>query len=406
MPLFSEVSYNYMDINWNKYTGSLEQGDVLKARLNEVKEDMLSKGLFNQDGKDVITGYAYGEFYDWDLYFENIFLSYCGISKFCRNGVEMFLDRQHPSGFISRTIGNVYPKPRHHFKPFLAQTSLLGSKQRNDFRWLKGKYYEGLEGYFDYWFRHCDSDHNGLCFWDGSDHSGMDNQERRLGYDNVMLYEGVDLNVYLVKDLEAMSELSKALDLPEKAHLYADKASSLSKKIHQSLWYEEDSFYYDRNEKTGDFNTIKTVAGILPLLLTDLPKDRADKIVYNHLTNPNEFWIEYPIATWSKSESDYYQMRKSNECNWMGSTWIPTNYLIFHGLIQHGYMKEAKELAYKTFEMVISETSTREFYNGETGVGQGLNPFWGWSSLGYLMIYEYEEMYNPMNNMGKFHTLL
>jgi len=24
----------------------------------------------------VLTGYSYGEFYDWDLYFENLFLTY------------------------------------------------------------------------------------------------------------------------------------------------------------------------------------------------------------------------------------------------------------------------------------------------------------------------------------------
>ena len=37
----------------------------------------------------------------------------------------------------------------------------------------------------------------------------------------------------------------------------------------------------------------------------------------------------------------------------------------------------------------------REFYNGETGSGQGLNPFWGWSTLAYLMPVEYQLKYDP-----------
>jgi hypothetical protein len=35
-------------------------------------------------------------------------------------------------------------------------------------------------------------------------------------------------------------------------------------------------------------------------------------------------------------------------------------------------------------------TQTREYYNAETGTGQGLNPFWGWSTLAYAMLLELE----------------
>ena len=74
----------------------------------------------------------------------------------------------------------------------------------------------------------------------------------------------------------------------------------------------------------------------------------------------------------------------------MGSVWIPTNYMVFRGLINYGYTDLAQELANKTFELVVSEEQLREFYNGETGNGQGRMPFWGWSSLGYIMKAELE----------------
>lgn len=50
---------------------------------------------------------------------------------------------------------------------------------------------------------------------------------------------------------------------------------------------------------------------------------------------------------------------------------------------------------YKTFDLVLSEADTREYYNGETGVGLGMNPFWGWSTLGYFMPLEFEMGYDP-----------
>jgi putative isomerase len=46
----------------------------LITRLQSLNSDIATKGLHDfpdSDGK-LLTGYAYGEYYDWDLYFENI----------------------------------------------------------------------------------------------------------------------------------------------------------------------------------------------------------------------------------------------------------------------------------------------------------------------------------------------
>ena len=379
--------------------------DVTVTKIQQILDDMKEKGVRYQDGKSVITGYAYSELFDWDLYFETLFLSYFGINKFCRTGVEMFLDTQHDSGFVARTIGVVFPRHRHHFKPFLAQIALLGARQSKDFRWLEGKYFDKLVKYLDYWFWHCDSDKNGLCFWDGSDASGMDNQARRLGFDNFMEFEGVDLNCYLVRELEAMAEISKSLGRKDQESAFINHAEALKKKINETFWDEEDGFYYDRNEKTGELNKIKSIAGFMPMWINAAPKDRADRLVKEHLINKDEFWLKYPVATWSKSEPDYYQERKGGECTWMGATWIPTNYIVFRGLINYGYKDIAKELADKTYEMVVSETYLREYYNGETGSGQGLCPFWGWSSLGYVMKAELQEGFSHSDlTLNEFRT--
>lgn len=382
-----------------KYGGKDRSGvkspEYFEKRLKKALKDVMEKGVRVHKDREVITGYCYDELYDWDMYFECLFLTYFGYSQYCRNGVEMFLDTQEPSGFIPRTMGIVYPKPRHHFKPFLCQIALLGSRQSKDFRWLDGKYYGKLKLFLDYWFRHCDSDKNGLCFWDGSDHSGMDNQEPRLGHIGQMEFEGVDLNCYLVRELDALAEIADELGHTSEAEGFRKHAESLTKLIDQYFWNEEDGFYYDRSEITGEQNKIKSISGLIPLWLGRIPEAHADRLVKEHLLNPEEFWLKYPVATWAKNEPGYYQERKSIECNWMGTTWIPTNYMVFHGLLNHGYKDTARLLAEKTFELVISEGEIREYYNGETGNGQGLNPFWGWSTLGLMMPYEADTEYDP-----------
>ena len=70
--------------------------------------------------------------------------------------------------------------------------------------------------------------------------------------------------------------------------------------------------------------------------------------------------------------------------------------MVFHGLLDYGYTDLAKELAQKTFNMAfVKNKTTREYYNAETGAGNGLNPFWGWSTLAYFMPFEYELKYDP-----------
>lgn len=372
----------------------------LKHRLEQVIRDLHTHGIRIYKGRRVFTGYSYGEFYDWDMYFENLFLSYLGISECARNGVEMFLDEQLECGFVRRLIGAYWQQDliglyRHHFKPFLAQVALLGSRQTGNFRWLSGRYYQRLKKYLDYWFWFCDLDKNGLCVFDGSLHSGMDNQARRLGYINVMTVEGVDVNCYLVRELLAMAEIATEISLTDEAEDFRLRAEKLSNLINETFWDETDGFYYDRDERKNMPVKAKSIAGLIPLWLGIVSENKAKRLVKEHITNPEEFWIPYPLATWAKSEPDYYQQPRKDECNWMGPTWIPTNYMIFHGLMKYGYKDVARELAEKTFHMVLQEPVTFEYYNGETGTGQGLNPFWGWSTLAYVMPVEYQLDYDP-----------
>ena len=104
----------------------------LPRRLEKLNVDIRDNGLHDFPGTDakMLTGYQYGEYYDWDLYFENIYLSYYGVKQYNFTNFKVFLDRQEPDGFIARTIGITYPRPTQMFKPFLAQIAVLGSEAR------------------------------------------------------------------------------------------------------------------------------------------------------------------------------------------------------------------------------------------------------------------------------------
>ncbi len=77
-------------------------------------------------------------------------------------------------------------------------------------------------------------------------------------------------------------------------------------------------------------------------------------MIFEHLFNSEEFWSPYPVATLARSEPFYAprQFPGDLDCNWRATTWIPTNYMIYHGLKFYGYNQLASLVAYKTYELV------------------------------------------------------
>ena len=388
-------------------------GDDFLRRIEEVNRDIAACGvvLYEPDGRKLLTGYAYHEMYDWDLYFENLYMSYFGISDYCFTNLKSFLNQQCVNGFISRTL--IEKRERQHFKPFLAQISELGSRQTGDYAWLEERgdrgrmqigpafksvsYYEQLMLSIDYWMRYCDFDRNGLPVWNSSDHSGMDNQISRAGRLDEFRYEGVDLACYIYRELRAMELMAEKLGKAEDAKRFRVRAALLADKINTVFWDEEDGFYYDRDEHTGELVRVKSAAGFIPLWAGIVPPRRAERLVREHLTDPDEFWTEFPVACYAKTEPDYVQGDiRDWGCNWRGTTWIPINYMIMHGLLDYGYADVARKLARKTVDLVYKRNEvTREFYDGESGEGLGLKRFWGWSVLAYVRPFESETGYDP-----------
>jgi putative isomerase len=366
----------------------------LCVRMGLVNADVREHGLRTMPGIEgkLLTGYPYNEFYDWDLYFENLYLSYFGVWEYCFTNLKEFLNRQQPDGYISRSL--IKQRDRQHFKPFLAQLVVLGCKQdKNDYEWLRGNYYERLDKYLVKWFSY-DSDGNGLPVWNSADAAGTDNQWSRGGALSSFEIEGVDLASYLVRELRAMAVIAHRLGIQDDAKKYSDHAELVIKLMNATFWDEADGMYYDRNEKTGKPVKVKSATCFTPLFAGACTPARARRIVHEHLLNEQEFWLNYPVASYAKTEPDYYQ-GSHHECNWRGPTWAPTNYMIFQGLMRYGFTAEAKVLSDRLLEMALNKNQVlREYYDAETGLGLGQTRFWGFTGLYYGMRLEWQMRYD------------
>jgi putative isomerase len=361
----------------------------LHRRLSTVNDDIAAHGLRHLAGAEgtLLTGYPYNEFYDWDLYFENLYLSYYGVWPLCFTNLKEFLNREQSDGYVNRSL--IKQRDRQQFKPFLAQLVVLGAKQDHDnYEWLRGNYYDRLTKYVTKWFSY-DSDHNGLPVWNSADAAGTDNQWSRGGAMSAFEIEGTDLASYLIHELRAMAVIATHLGLKADATDFNQHADRVASLINTVLWDEEQGMYFDRNEKTGKRVYVKSATNFMPLFAGAATPARAKRMVKEHLLNPKEFWLAYPVASYAKTEPDYYQNPVVKECNWRGPTWAPTNYMIFQGLQRYGMHTEARELAHRLFDMAINKNPVlREYYNAETGEGLGQTRFWGFTALYYGMLLE------------------
>jgi putative isomerase len=390
---------------------------ALRQKLG-AEIDLMRNGIFKDadTGRDYFTGYAYQTLYDWDQYFEALVQVYMGWpSDYIKNGVTIFLDRQQESGLISRSVpSNPFHDPEH-VKPFLAQIAVLVQRAYGELEWIR-PYYPRLQKYIAYWLEDMDENHNGLSEWMSAPHTGMDNQHERAGWWLDRFSEGVDLNCYLARELSAMALVARWLGQEHDAQAYTRLMEERANRIRTLLWDEEDGFFYDRNARSGEALMsrhagwasmvngeqverikVKSAAGFTTLWSGVATPEQARRMVFEHLFNPREFWTPYPVAALARSERWYSHDWLPGDlgCNWRAKAWIPTNYMIYHGLRHYGYDQLASLVAHYTHAMVC-HAGNREYYDAETGAGCGLDPFWGWSLLAHFMPYEELKRCNPV----------
>lgn len=398
-------------------------GDTLKNTrmlVQGIKSLMEERGIY-RNGKTGLEYYSsYTDLYDWELYFDGIALSYFGGESFAISGLKIFLSDLRPDGFISRRIlqkASDNNKPgdelfaeegREHCKPFLFQTALIIGHTRGNFDWLTTEDYKSLKTYLQHWFTAWDKDGNGLCEWSSAPHSGSDTQLERIGPWGSRYCEGTDLNCMICQECNAAACIAKSLGFEEDAAYFNSEAQRRGLLIQKLLWDEKDGFFYDRDIRTGKPIKVNSAAGFIPLWAGVATDRQAHILVERHLRNAMEYRSPFPIPSYARSEpsyTQYYQPTPGAEpvyglgpghSNWCGGMWPHWNYMIVHGLMDYGFEEDARHIAHQLYEAVSAKEGLYEWYDAETGKGQGMNPFWaGATIVGALLPAELELGFDP-----------
>ena len=278
------------------------------------------------------------------------------------NSQRVYFERQHPDGYINYRTGP-YLDETIEFKGKLTSSAPLFNYENleifnvtRDKHFLEEAYKSGTK-FYRFYIANRDSNNNGLCEWGGEASLESLRDARVAVWDNVgwpSNFEGHDLNSMLVMEAKSLAEMATLLGYREEAGKWAEDANNRSTLINKYMWDNANGFYYNVNRNDQSFSyqnpddlKIKEIIGFLPLWAGVSDPEKTGKLV-SSMTNPDEFWRHYGVPTLSAKDSYYNPIGY-----WNGPVWVQWDYLLFRGLLDHGYKKEAEELAMKVLNNMI-----------------------------------------------------
>jgi glycogen debranching enzyme len=164
---------------------------------------------------------------------------------------------------------------------------------------------------------------------------------------------------------------------PEAAEFNREADKTL-KALLSKCWDEEAGAFFDLSGVAETPIKMVTISSLMPLILDDLPRPIAERLVNRWVISPEDFWLPYPLPSVPASNPKFLPGNPRGFI-WRGPTWINTNWFLSHALRRHGYSQLADTIVAKSHE-VIEKSGFREYYHPYTAEGLGAQDF-GWSTL-------------------------
>jgi neutral trehalase len=371
----------------------------------DVKQNVIKppKGILKHEY--LVPSGPYWQLFDWDMYFMSVALSYDGVGKPVASSVENFLEfvdeYANWKGYAPREIAPdaLWALPEQ-CKPFLAQAAVRASLTMHDFTWLnnpngdsKNTNYQKLVDTVVFW-EDTRRAPDGLFRWYNGVESGVDNNPA-VSDDPAEATEGVDLQCYLYREYRALAVLANALGKSGDATEYARKAEDLKHRVQEKMWSDVDGMFLNIDSRTQQFARVKTWTNFVPLWAGLATREQADRMIKDHLLNPQEFWAPNGVRTIASGEPLY----NPSSGYWRGPVWVISNYLMMHGLMNYGYTRQAQELAQKTVALLVKDFHAsggmNECYDPDKGIPAAGGKFLSWNLLAEHMVEEAESGSDP-----------
>lgn len=247
--------------------------------------------------------------------------------------------------------------------------------------------YPDLSRYAEYFERDRDREDSHLYDIVDQGETGQEYMSRYLFVDTSaddwqkIQLKGVDSTVYIYQLQCALAEMARLLGNEEEASVWERKALSTREAVRTRLWDPDWQFFLDLDPHTGSRSPFKAAVGFYPFLCNLASKEHLPALT-EHLLNPNEFWLPYPVPA-SSADDPYFNAEgewkgRRMSCPWNGRVWPMTNSHIAEALAQAALTLDASlrpqaaEFIHRYVKMLFFDgdperPNSFEHYNPQTG---------------------------------------
>ena len=199
--------------------------------------------------------------------------------------------------------------------------------------------------------------------------------DRRILAADIFHFEDVLVNSIYAFSLRSLARLLG--DSPDAAE-FRREADKTRDALLEKCWNEKAGAFFDLSGVAEKQVEVVTISSLMPLVLSDLPRDIVERLVEQWVSNPEHFWLPYPLPSVPASNPKFMPGNPRGFI-WRGPTWVNTNWFLSHSLKGHGYPELAEAIVAKTHE-AVEKSGFREYYHPYTGEGLGARNF-GWTTL-------------------------
>ena len=205
---------------------------------------------------------------------------------------------------------------------------------------------------------------------------------RKLHYDPNELLEN---SPFLVQDILFNAILFRAdedlralaVELGQPTGEIDNWMSQVQTNFNPRFWDRENGLYYDYDLRSRKMIRINTASTFLPLFAGLPSREQAQRLVKEHLLNPDEYapggQVRHWVTTTAKPEPAWEPRRY-----WRGPVWIIMNWLLIEGLHRYRYDELAETIKKNSLDL-LKTSGFREYYDARDGSGCGSTDF-SWSA--------------------------
>ena len=208
---------------------------------------------------------------------------------------------------------------------------------------------------------------------------------RRLAAADRFVCQDLTMNSLAARACRSMAFLAGELGRRREEKEYRRRARELMDAMDAFCWDEERGCYFPRfGYRSPRRAGRRTAASLLPLFTGLCARDRALRLIEDHLLDENAFWTEYPVPF--NPEADLAGAGPWVDRHlWAGHcVWVNISWMLSIGLAEYGYVEEAGELTRRVVRMVLRE-GFFEYYDSRSGEGRRIRDFC-WPALSLDMM--------------------